>query len=123
MSGRPWIVLPTFNESDSLPGVVSAVRAGLPEARVLAVDDSSPYGSGRWSVPPPALRTQPPMGGTPWIMLPTFNDTDSLPGVVSAVRAALPEARVLVVDDSSPDGTAAVAERLGVEVLPRPVKK
>lgn len=43
--------------------------------------------------------------------------------VAGAVRAALPEARVLVVDDSSPDGTGAIAAALdGVEVLTRPRK-
>ena len=49
------------------------------------------------------------MSGTPWIVLPTYNEADNLPGLVAAVRAALPEARVLVVDDNSPDGTGAVA--------------
>jgi dolichol-phosphate mannosyltransferase len=47
--------------------------------------------------------------------------------VVRAVLAALPSARVLVVDDSSPDGTGEIAERLAaelaaVEVLHRPRK-
>jgi glycosyltransferase involved in cell wall biosynthesis len=47
--------------------------------------------------------------------------------VIERVRAALPEAHVLIVDDSSPDGTAALAEavhqRLGnVSVLVRPAK-
>jgi dolichol-phosphate mannosyltransferase len=64
------------------------------------------------------------MSGTPWIVLPTYNESDNLPGLVAAVHAVLPEARVLVVDDNSPDGTGAVAERLeGVDVLHRPVKQ
>src|SRR3954469_9802700 len=64
------------------------------------------------------------MSGTPWIVLPTFNEADNLPGLVASVRAVLPEARILVVDDNSPDGTGAVAEALeGVEVLHRPVKQ
>ena len=63
------------------------------------------------------------MTGTPWIVLPTYDEADNLPGVVRAIRRWLPEARVLVVDDSSPDGTAEVAERLGVDVLRRPVKQ
>jgi dolichol-phosphate mannosyltransferase len=64
------------------------------------------------------------MSGTPWIVLPTYNESDNLPGIVAAVRAALPQARLLVVDDNSPDGTGAVAERLdGVDVLHRPVKQ
>jgi dolichol-phosphate mannosyltransferase len=64
------------------------------------------------------------MSGTPWIVLPTYNEAENLPGLVAAVRAALPEARVLVVDDDSPDGTGAIADALdGVDVLHRPVKR
>src|SRR3954454_5680254 len=63
------------------------------------------------------------MSGTPWIVLPTFNEADNLPGLVAMISDALPEARVLVVDDNSPDGTGAVAESLGVDVLHRPVKQ
>jgi dolichol-phosphate mannosyltransferase len=64
----------------------------------------------------------------PWIVLPTFNEADNLEGVVAAVRAAVPGARVLVVDDASPDGTGAIADRLAaadpaVHVLHRPRKE
>ena len=59
----------------------------------------------------------------PWIVLPTYNEAASLERVVAAVRAALPEARILVVDDRSPDGTGEIAERLeGVDVLHRSEK-
>src|SRR5919107_3696470 len=64
------------------------------------------------------------MSGTPWIVLPTYDEAENLPSIVAAVLAALPDARVLVVDDASPDGTGAVAEALdGVDVLHRPVKQ
>ena len=59
-----------------------------------------------------------------WVVLPTYNEAENLPGIVAAIRAALPEVRVLVVDDNSPDGTGAIAAGLdGVEVLHRPVKQ
>ena len=48
----------------------------------------------------------------PWIVLPTFNEADNVEGIVAAVRLALPEARVLVVDDASPDGTGLIADRM-----------
>jgi dolichol-phosphate mannosyltransferase len=58
-----------------------------------------------------------------WVILPTYNEAENLETVVAAVLAALPGARVLVVDDGSPDGTGAIAEALdGVEVLHRPGK-
>jgi dolichol-phosphate mannosyltransferase len=64
----------------------------------------------------------------PWIVLPTFNEADNLEGIVAAVRTALPEARVLVVDDASPDGTGAIADRVAaadpaVHVLHRAAKQ
>jgi dolichol-phosphate mannosyltransferase len=59
----------------------------------------------------------------PWIVLPTYNEAANIEAVVVAAQAALPEARVLVVDDNSPDGTAAIARDLdGVVVLARDTK-
>jgi dolichol-phosphate mannosyltransferase len=58
-----------------------------------------------------------------WVILPTYNEAENLERVVAAVLAAVPDAHVLVVDDSSPDGTGAIADALdGVEVLHRPRK-
>jgi dolichol-phosphate mannosyltransferase len=63
-----------------------------------------------------------------WVVVPTFNEADSIEALVRAVRERLPaERRVLVVDDASPDGTGAIADRLAaergdVEVLHRPGK-
>jgi len=49
------------------------------------------------------------MAGT-WVCLVTYNEAENLPLVLEAVRAALPEAAIIVVDDNSPDGTAALAQ-------------
>jgi len=58
-----------------------------------------------------------------WVILPTFNEVDNLAAVVRGVRSAAPEARILVVDDASTDGTGELAESLdGVDVLHRPGK-
>lgn len=62
------------------------------------------------------------------VIIPTYNEADNIVALLTAVRAALPEATVLVVDDNSPDHTAAavaaVATRLGnVEVLHRSTKE
>lgn len=61
------------------------------------------------------------------MILPTYQEAGNVGRVVRAVLAALPGAHVLVVDDSSPDGTGAIAdaiaaERADVEVLHRPRK-
>jgi dolichol-phosphate mannosyltransferase len=63
------------------------------------------------------------------LVLPTFNEAENLEPLVEAARAKLPpSARILVVDDSSPDGTGEIADRLAgrhenVAVLHRPRKE
>ena len=46
------------------------------------------------------------------IVIPTYNERECLPAIVPAVRAAVPEATLLIVDDGSPDGTGALADQL-----------
>ena len=63
----------------------------------------------------------------PLVVIPTYNERDNLAGIVARVRAAAPDASVLVVDDNSPDGTGALADGLAaaddsVHVLHRPAK-
>src|SRR3954451_4362863 len=68
-----------------------------------------------------------------WLFLPTYNETDNLEAIVKATIAQLElaapgDGRLLVVDDASPDGTGALADRLaeelpGVEVLHRQGKE
>jgi dolichol-phosphate mannosyltransferase len=59
------------------------------------------------------------------IVIPTYNESENVGELLEGIRAHLPQADVLVVDDASPDGTAAqveaLAPRLGgrVEVLRR----
>lgn len=67
--------------------------------------------------------------GAAWVVLPTYDEAENIEAFVAAVREKLPaSARVLIVDDSSPDGTGEIADRLaaaheGVEVLHRPRKE
>jgi dolichol-phosphate mannosyltransferase len=50
------------------------------------------------------------------VILPTFNEAETIEDVVSAVLERLPlESRILIVDDSSPDGTGRIADRLAAE--------
>ena len=42
------VALATYNEIENLPTLVAAIRAQLPDADVLVVDDNSPDGTGRW---------------------------------------------------------------------------
>ncbi len=64
-----------------------------------------------------------------WLVLPTYNEAENIEAFVEAARAKLPgSGQVLVVDDSSPDGTGEIADRLAgrhenVGVLHRPRKE
>lgn len=42
------VVIPTYNERESLPLQVAGVREHVPEANILVVDDASPDGTGEW---------------------------------------------------------------------------
>ncbi len=61
------------------------------------------------------------------IVLPTYQESANIENILRKVRESLPQANILVVDDSSPDKTADIAkniaEELGnIEVLVRPEK-
>ena len=46
------------------------------------------------------------------VLIPTYNERENLPRIVERVRAAVPDADVVVLDDNSPDGTGDVADEL-----------
>lgn len=50
------------------------------------------------------------------MVLPTYEEAPNIARILRAVRAALPEGAVLVVDDGSPDGTADLAEEVAEEL-------
>ncbi|MGH8040551.1 MAG: glycosyltransferase family 2 protein [Rudaea sp.] len=54
------------------------------------------------------------------IVLPAKNEAAALQGLLPRLRAAQPEAEILVVDDGSSDATAAVCAESGVRTLRRP---
>jgi dolichol-phosphate mannosyltransferase len=62
------------------------------------------------------------------MVIPTYNEAENIADVVGRLRSAVPEADVLIVDDSSPDGTGRLADGLAasddqVRVLHRPGKE
>src|SRR5439155_2775137 len=76
------------------------------------------------AVPPEPL----PQGIRTLVVLPTFNERDTIEPVVRGVLHAGPNVDALVVDDASPDGTAdvvraiATQERARVRLVERPAK-
>jgi dolichol-phosphate mannosyltransferase len=71
----------------------------------------------------------PPVGpgeGT-WVVLPTYDEAENLPGIAAAILQNLPAATLLVVDDGSPDGTGGLADAMAaddprIRVRHRPAK-
>jgi dolichol-phosphate mannosyltransferase len=62
------------------------------------------------------------------VVMPTYNEVENVPDIVSRLRLARPDVDVLVVDDGSPDGTGVVAAELAavdeqVNVLQRAGKQ
>ncbi|WP_255954264.1 polyprenol monophosphomannose synthase [Streptomyces odontomachi] len=53
--------------------------------------------------------------GTALVIIPTYNEAENIRSIVGRVRASVPEAHVLVVDDNSPDGTGKLADELAAE--------
>lgn len=53
---------------------------------------------------------------TTLIIIPTYLEAENVGEVVRQVRTSVPDADILVVDDSSPDGTADLAKETGAEV-------
>lgn len=61
------------------------------------------------------------------VIIPTYNESESLPSLIKRLRCAVPAADVLVADDNSPDGTGDLADAIAesdpaVHVLHRPGK-
>jgi len=46
------------------------------------------------------------------VIIPTYNEIESLPVIVAAVRQSAPTVHILVADDNSPDGTGQLADDL-----------
>ncbi|MGW2514477.1 polyprenol monophosphomannose synthase [Streptomyces scopuliridis] len=53
--------------------------------------------------------------GTALVIIPTFNEAENIRTIVTRVRAAVPEADILIADDNSPDGTGKIADELAAE--------
>jgi glycosyltransferase involved in cell wall biosynthesis len=63
----------------------------------------------------------------PAVIIPTYNESDNIERLVGEIRALLIDARVVVVDDNSPDGTGKLVDALSardacVHAVHRPAK-
>jgi dolichol-phosphate mannosyltransferase len=61
-----------------------------------------------WAVASPVVRAV--------VLLPTFNEAENIELMLRALRERAPDVEVIVLDDASPDGTGAIAERVASDV-------
>ena len=57
------------------------------------------------------------------VVIPAFNEEDTIREVVLGVRKSLPDASILVIDDGSSDATASIAREAGAKVISHPLNK
>jgi dolichol-phosphate mannosyltransferase len=101
---------------------MTAGADGVEDAAAGAV---SPPSVARPAGGPPSARAA--VGTGTWVVLPTYDEAENLEGIATAILDTLPGATLLVVDDSSPDGTGDLADVLAardprVRVRHRPAK-
>src|SRR5690625_86626 len=72
--------------------------------------------------PPVRVTPEPVTLPEPWsssrlaVVVPTYDEAENLPRLVAQLTALdLPQLRIVVVDDNSPDGTGEIADKLAVE--------
>ena len=93
------------------------VRSGIDSARVVVANgqdalrarDAAVAGCAAGDGPTPASPHVPPWRTL--VVIPTYNEKDNLAAIVRAIWLYL-DCDILVVDDGSPDGTGAIADRL-----------
>lgn len=76
----------------------------------------------------PGLVVDAAAGDGVTVVIPTYNEAEGIGALLAAVRAVLPAARLLVVDDRSPDGTGEVVRAVSrrdprLELLSRPARQ
>jgi dolichol-phosphate mannosyltransferase len=49
------------------------------------------------------------------VIIPTYNERENVGPIVARVRASVPAAEILIVDDASPDGTGQLADRIAAD--------
>ncbi|HEY2602530.1 MAG TPA: glycosyltransferase [Thermoleophilaceae bacterium] len=110
-------LLVEFARMPSVPAQAASIAAATP----LNFLGNKTWSFGERDVEAAEPETGPEEPNT-WLVLPTYNEAENIEPFVRQVlpqlAAATREHHVLIVDDSSPDGTGAIADRLAAELGP-----
>ncbi len=71
--------------------------------------------SPQWAPSVSVLRPPMAVADSACVVIPTYNEAENIAALLQSIRMHAPGTQILVVDDQSPDGTAAVARRLARE--------
>ncbi len=113
----PRAIEPALTVVDDFAAAERAVADGTDSARIvvrngqdrLAAEQAATAGIAVGRGPLPVRAHRPPWRTL--VVVPTYNEKDNVGPIVAAIHAYL-DADVLIVDDGSPDGTGAIADRL-----------
>ena len=73
--------------------------------------------AGSWRPLRPLSPIQPTSDRPVVVLIPAYNEADSLPGVLARIPKDMAHLRVIVVDDGSTDDTVSIASSYGAEVV------
>lgn len=86
---------------------------GNTEPGTTALESTAAGNEGAATAPAPAAASEPVPTARVLIIIPAWNESESIASVIGEINAALPFVDVLVVDDGSQDDTSAVAKAAG----------
>ncbi|MEM7547448.1 MAG: glycosyltransferase family 2 protein [Pseudomonadota bacterium] len=69
------------------------------------------------AIPGTGRPVEAPIGFRTAIIIPCYNEAETIGGVIAGFRAALPQAEIIVCDNNSTDATASIAADAGAQVL------
>lgn len=114
MSARPATQRPPQPVAEAASPMQPLTVAALTEALRSAFPQDAPNAA---DAPREAMTPRPEPSARIAVVLPCYNESATIAGVVAAFRKAIPDARIFVFDNNSTDATARIAREAGAQVI------